>query len=526
MKIENLQKIIAKQNRNLYACLTKLNNAMPMAHLLAPARGGQDGFVGPARLCRACPPASGGGRLPPAGHLSFVIDQGTTMNKTLFLLLSLSLLWGCMDDPFENHSLQLEAEAGVTEAWLSLHVQGLKSGAVYTLQRNGAVIFNNRLDVADTVIYDSLLTPATAYRYRFYARENGEDSPAAHAALTTMDTTSHDFTWQSYEFGGVNGSSAFYDVAVIDENDIWAVGEIHTEDTDRWNADSTIWLQPYNAAHWDGEKWELKRISPEFRGNKITPEIEGVFAFSTNDIWFCAGGAPVHWNGENYTMYNLWDLGILSQTDGGVTKIWGRSSSDIYFVGRIGTIAHYDGTSWSKVESGTELDLLDIWGTDSDNIWVCGFTEPIATVILNYNGSEWETYHYLPFNEYIEYNKNQISGPVRSIWTNRKSQLWLANYYGLYRAQNSNSTSFKRYKPLIKAWNGGTTFNIRGNDINDIMFVSDEDSFWHFNGKTFKNYPVMGNVDNLILAMAEMENGFIFVGFNFNQEAVIYMCIR
>jgi len=492
MKIENLQKIIAKQNRNLYACLTKLNNAMPMYHL---------SFV----IC----------------HLSFVIDQGTTMNKTLFLLLSLSLLWGCMDDPFENHSLQLEAEAGVTEAWLSLHVEGLKNDAVYTLQRNGKTIFNSRLQTADTVVYDSLLTPATGYRYRFYARENGEDSPAAHAALTTMDTTSHDFTWQSYEFGGVNGSSAFYDVAIIDENDIWAVGEIHTEDTDRWNADSTVWLQPYNAAHWDGQKWELKRILFEFEGQKFYGQINSIFAFDKNDIWF-GMGSVIHWDGEKYQSIKIPDQIFPSLAN----KIWGTSSSDLYVVGNGGLIAHYDGTSWSKIESGTELDLLDIWGTDSDNIWVCGYTEPIATVILNYDGKEWQTYHYLPFNEYIEFNKNQISGPVRSIWTNRKNQLWLANYYGLYRANKSNNKSFKRYKPLIKAWNGGTTFNIRGNDINDIMFVSDEDSFWHFNGKTFKNYPVMGNVDNLILAMAEMENGFIFVGFNFNQEAVIYMCIR
>ncbi|HED11488.1 MAG TPA: hypothetical protein ENJ10_12425, partial [Caldithrix abyssi] len=87
------------------------------------------------------------------------------MNKTLFLLLSLTLLWGCVDDPFENHSLQLETEVGLTEAWLSLHVEGLKSDAVYTLQRDDTILFNNRLDVADTVIYDSLLTPATSYRY-------------------------------------------------------------------------------------------------------------------------------------------------------------------------------------------------------------------------------------------------------------------------------------------------------------------------------------------------------------------------
>ncbi len=439
------------------------------------------------------------------------------MNKTLFFLLSLSLLWGCMDDPFENHSLQLEAEAGVTEAWLSLHVQGLKNDAVYTLQRNGNTIFNSRLQTADTVVYDSLLTPATGYRYRFFATDQGETSPAAETVLTTMDTTSHDFDWQVYTFGGQKGTSLFYDVAIIDENDIWAVGEIYTKDTYTYDSLGN-WIDPYNAAHWDGQNWTLTRIYYTDGSNKYWREIKSIFAFSKNDIFF---GNFVHWDGKKYNSLEL-NISFPSK----INKIWGTSSSDLYIVGNNGLMAHYDGTGWTRIETGTELDLLDIWGTDADNIWVCGFTEPIATVILNYNGSEWETYHYLPFNEYIEYNKNQISGPVRSIWTNRKSQLWLANYYGFYRAQNSNSTSFKRYKPLTRAWNGGTTFNIRGNDINDIMFVSDEDSFWHFNGKTFKNYPVMGNVDNLILAMAEMENGFIFVGFNFNQEAVIYMCIR
>ncbi|NOX65840.1 MAG: hypothetical protein GXO85_08580 [Chlorobi bacterium] len=74
-----------------------------------------------------------------------------------------------------------------------------------------------------------------------------------------MDTTSHNFAWETYTFGGVNGSSYLKDVAIINENNIWAVGEIHTEETDQFDSNG-VWVKPYNAIHWDGSTWELKRI--------------------------------------------------------------------------------------------------------------------------------------------------------------------------------------------------------------------------------------------------------------------------
>ncbi len=48
--------------------------------------------------------------------------------------------------------------------------------------------------------------------------------------ITTMDTTSHNFTRQSFTFGQ-HSSSVLYDVAIIDENNIWAVGDIYMNDS-------------------------------------------------------------------------------------------------------------------------------------------------------------------------------------------------------------------------------------------------------------------------------------------------------
>ena len=45
-----------------------------------------------------------------------------------------------------------------------------------------------------------------------------------------QDTTSHNFTWETWTFGE-HSSSVLNDVAIIDENNIWAVGEIYMNDS-------------------------------------------------------------------------------------------------------------------------------------------------------------------------------------------------------------------------------------------------------------------------------------------------------
>lgn len=47
----------------------------------------------------------------------------------------------------------------------------------------------------------------------------------------------------------------------------------------------------------------------------------------------------------------------------GIIGIWGSSGTDVFAVGWNGTIIHYDGSSWSSMNSGTIYDLHDIWGS-------------------------------------------------------------------------------------------------------------------------------------------------------------------
>ena len=117
------------------------------------------------------------------------------------------------------------------------------------VNRNDVELCSFTHSIKDTIIYDSTLSPNQAYTYQVqYAGSGISQSVTA----KTMDTTSNNFTWQTYTFGGGAGNCFLYDVSIIDENTIWAVGEIFLND-------STGHPDPNynNIVKWDGNSGKL-----------------------------------------------------------------------------------------------------------------------------------------------------------------------------------------------------------------------------------------------------------------------------
>ena len=51
------------------------------------------------------------------------------------------------------------------------------------------------------------------------------------------------------------------------------------------------------------------------------------------------------------------------------------SASDVYAVGDMATLVHYDGRSWTSLDStafGPATQLLSIWGADDDHLFIAG----------------------------------------------------------------------------------------------------------------------------------------------------------
>lgn len=260
-----------------------------------------------------------------------------------FVLLSLIiasitlLLTSCDSIEPGKETLTLSVEdISCTEVWLKL--SGNVSGD-FILERNNKEVTRITLSGTDNIIYDDSLQPNTTYTYQVSSIENhlpaGEEGVASSKiTAVTMDTTNHDLVWETIAFGG-GGSSILRDVAVIDENNIWAVGEIHTEDTDQFDSNG-VWVQPYNAVHWDGQKWELKKILFYTFCNqthKAPYQATSIFKFSDNTIAIASNASQITYisNGEQDR---------IDCIPSSINKIWGTSSNDIYVVGNNGNIAH------------------------------------------------------------------------------------------------------------------------------------------------------------------------------------------
>ena len=373
---------------------------------------------------------------------------------------------------FKDQKITLEADEGVTEVWLTLSAEPVKANAVYTVKRDTSLIFKGRLNKSDTLLYDSGLKPNGTYKYTAYAELNGQRSPDINAEIITMDTTSHDFSWTTYEFGGQGGSSAFYDVDIIDENDIWAVGEIYTKDTYTYDSLGN-WIDPYNAAHWDGEKWELKRIYWNYQHNTSWSPIYSIFSFNSDDIWFGIGSL-IHWDGKTFKSYKVPESIFPSKTN----KMWGTSSSDLYIVGNSGLIAHYGGHSWTKIASGTDLPIQDIWGSKNERT---GEYE-ILCVASNIGYDYGKKLLRIEGNAAREINSEGLSWSLRGLWfkTKRKYIIVGDGYYN----SPDYKLKWKRTPGLPRKYK----FSIDAISFNDIITCGSYGLLSHYNGYSWRHF--------------------------------------
>jgi hypothetical protein len=178
-----------------------------------------------------------------------------------------------------------------------------------------------------------------------------KEEPVGTDNHTKADTTSHDYTWQMFTLAGAS-SSYLNDVAIINDTCIWAVGKMYLRDS-TGNIEPTF----YNIAKWNGRQWTIERILFPFPEGSRVAELFSIFAFSPVDIWI-GSAQPMHWNGKTWEYFNT----PQSIFYGWIYKMWGTSSMNLYIVGANGSIAHYDGKVWTKIENGTTLDFHDVYG--------------------------------------------------------------------------------------------------------------------------------------------------------------------
>lgn len=124
-----------------------------------------------------------------------------------------------------------------------------------------------------------------------------------------------------------------------------------------------------------GDNGAILQFSPATRTftRQTTPnaaQLYGIWGTVANNLWAVGGNIHDqsavlwHYDGEHWKDVS----GVLpaGEPTRALYKVWGRSATDVYAVGDVGSLLHFDGTSWSLLDSGvTKNTLFTVHGSDS-----------------------------------------------------------------------------------------------------------------------------------------------------------------
>ncbi|MHC1738375.1 MAG: hypothetical protein AB9882_10230 [Ignavibacteriaceae bacterium] len=392
------------------------------------------------------------------------------------------------------------ADVSCDEIWLKLKVGDIDLPAEGVIRIDGIKEKLFSVTTKDTMLYIDSLEVNRYYKFQVILANNGDTLTGNEATVKTLDTTSHNFTYDTYEFGDYN-NSILYDVAIIDENNIWAVGEIYLKDS-LGNYDP----QPFNAIHWDGNNWELKRIL--YKGGFWA--IRTIFAFNSNDIWF--SGYMRYLNGQ-FIELQIPDILV----GWSINKIWGTSSKDIYIVGDAGNIAHYNGTNWTKIESGTNLALTSIYPYKDNEVLISGINlSQVRGVLIK--GNRTKSFSVMKNSSLVTENelfKPNLFGNLTSVWVDENKTIYTGGNL-LFWYKNDKWDYVRNLPENYINGNPGTyyrgfIYSISGNGSNDYIIAGDRNTLRHYNGKSWAQLGLPYSPTSSIIWVTVAQKGNIAV---------------
>jgi hypothetical protein len=402
----------------------------------------------------------------------------------------------------------LTADVEVTDVLLTIHlVPGMQQQqGTLTLTRNDSVIASFVSPLSDTTFLDNKLHPKTSYVYesRFVSDMFPFETSSGPVAITTLDTTSHNITWQLDTLGD-GASSILYDVAIISDTLAYAVGAIYKLDS------AGNWEQgAYNMVKWNGHTWALMKLRfYTFCGQAATTPYpaKSIFAFDASNIWIAMDGDEVtQWNGSSQTATMCLPVSFA------INKLWGNSHTSIYVVGNGGNVAYYDGSAWQKIESGTTLDIQDIFGAQNTRT---GEWEILA-VAGNYYESGARKILKITGTSVTALSDSGMNDAPNSVWFSPSKRYWIVGG-GVW------DKHFSLTKPT---WDKDSvtffsTNRIRGTDINNVFFCGAYGDMFHFNGSSWQGYRAQTHIsDGLYISIAVKDNCVFAVGID-NPLAVV-----
>lgn len=379
-----------------------------------------------------------------------------------------------------------------TELWIKLTTKDLTLPAELTLKQytltGDSLSQDFILNIQDSLLYIDSLLPNKTYKFQSVIHPiNQSEIKSNELSVTTLDTTSHIFSYQTFELGEplTGNSSILYDVAIVDANNIYAVGEIYMLDS-IGQTDP----EPYAIAHWNGADWTLMKVYYHDYGTtqKFAGKLKTIFAFGPDSIYVCSSANLLKWVNGDWVEKAFFMISV--PFNGQVNKMWGTSGDNLYFAANSGAVYHFTGQTWQQNSSVTEMPLTDVFGTEQGDVYVTGANiSEVKGVLLKGSANQFSV---MINAEVIDESQlfQKLYGILGTVWLDEHNTIYTGGSL-LFRYKNSEWNYETSLPENFIGGNPGASYrgvisSIRGNASNDYIIAGGRNTLKHFNGVSWE----------------------------------------
>ncbi len=187
---------------------------------------------------------------------------------------------------------------------------------------------------------------------------------------------------------------------------------------------------------------------------------------------------------------------------------WAADWADVWAVGDAGTVIHYDGRGFGRVEVPSEQNLNAIWGNASGELWVAGDED----TLLHFDGASWQTIELPALDAPANGALYAVWGDGQDVWVTGSAGRVLHSSGGAFEPETSTTTSTLRalwsteggdvlavgdggviVRRAMGTWKteaSGTSkalYAVRGSSAEDVYAAGLQGALLHYDGEAWKD---------------------------------------
>ena len=143
-----------------------------------------------------------------------------------------------------------------------------------------------------------------------------------------------------------------------------------------WGSGDTIWAVGNNGTILN---WQETRGSWLAEEALVEQKLNGVFGSAPDDVWVVGGlGVLLHFDGIAWRS-------LASPTIADLSAVWASSKNDVWITSIDGSVYYWDGSDWEQ-QLNSGISQYAIWGLGPDDIWTAGS----GGSVFRFDGNNWQ----------------------------------------------------------------------------------------------------------------------------------------